>query len=665
MSAYRFERSDGELAIEAWRPLDRALYRWTIGHGGDALLAATAAWTSFAEGQGDAALPLREGRHGMTPMTDAQIAPLRASPLVAAEAGQDLRPFVLDADARFYLQRNFAHEVAAAASIRERRAAVSTEGNADRVGFAVIPAKTGIQLDSGAMVPEARWIPASAGMTTYAASPEGSGRDASDADVDALFHGDCDAAVGPQREAVRRVAGRRLFVLTGGPGTGKTTTVLRMLLMLQRRAAAPLSIRIAAPTGKAAQRLVQALRQGKASLRNHPTAPLPADWQALLDTIPDTEALTLHRLLGYEPWRNAFRRNARDPIAADVVVVDEASMVDLAMLRCLLGAVRADATLILVGDADQLTSVATGSVLFDLVAALEADTRDDLVRLVHSFRAERHLVVVNEAVRAGDAQALDVALAASAGQAVLRNVADESALRERLARWAQELAGVEALRPALPVMAGDAESRDVPSEDSAANEAADRTTRVRRALAALSQRQLLCALRETAFGVVDINARLESLLRRVWGIGAQDEWYPGRAVIVTRNDYSAGLFNGDVGLCLADAEGHLRVWFETADGGDGQPDVRSFAPHTLPAHETAFAITIHKSQGSEYRHAAVLLPPDAEHRILSRQLLYTGVSRAKQSVEIWSTPVALQAALSMDVRRSGGLQGRIAAGGAT
>lgn len=607
MSGHSFERLPGESAVEAWRPLDRALYRWVIGHGGDALLAATAAWASLADGNGDAALPLADGRHGMQPPTQAQLAQLRASPLVATAPEQGMRPFALDGE-RFYLWRNHAHEIAAARHIRERRSAAPATASAEEF----------------------------------------------DADLDALFHGDRGAAIGPQREAVRRVAGRRLFVLTGGPGTGKTTTVLRMLLMLQRRAAAPLSIRIAAPTGKAAQRLVQALRQGKARLREDAAAPLPDDWLPLLDAIPDGEATTVHRLLGYQPWRNAFRRDARDPIAADVVVVDEASMVDLAMLRSLLEAVRAQATLILVGDADQLTSVATGSVLLDLVAALQADPRGDLVRLTHSFRAERQLVAVNEAVRAGDAEALAAALAASDGRASLRRVEDERTLREQIARWAKELAGVEALRPVLP-----AEPIAASSPESDAMRL--RADLVRAALGALAERQILCALRETPFGAVAINASLESVLRRHWNVDAQAEWYPGRAVIVTRNDYAAGLFNGDVGLCLADAAGNLRVWFEAAEDGEGGAGLRGFAPHGLPACETAFAITIHKSQGSEYRHAAVLLPPDPEHRILSRQLLYTGVSRAKQSIEIWTAPAALQAALATEVRRAGGLQERLTA----
>lgn len=612
MSAFSFERAGGEAAVEAWRPLDRALYRWVVAHGGDAVLAATAAWASLAEGNGDTALPLADGRHGMEPLTEAEQAQLRASPLVATDGGQGVRPFVLEGQ-RFYLWRNHAHEVAAAQRIRERR---------------------------------------------EAAVPPSSGTVGSTADLDALFHGDRSDAVGPQRDAVRRAAGKRLFVLTGGPGTGKTTTVLRMLLMLQRGASSPLSIRIAAPTGKAAQRLVQALRKGKATLRDHPDAALPEDWLPWLDTIPDAEALTVHRLLGYEPWRNAFRRNARDPVAADVVVVDEASMIDLAMLRSLLDAVRPDAMLILVGDADQLTSVATGSVLFDLVSALEADPRGDLVRLAHSFRAERHLVAVNEAVRRGDADALAAALAASEGRAVLHPVEDERALREQVARWANDLAAVAALRPVLPSLALGLAGAEPPEDEAALRARADL---VHGALAALADRQILCALRETPFGAVAINALLESFLRRAWNLGAQSEWYPGRAVIVTRNDYAAGLFNGDVGVCLADAAGNLRVWFEGTDTGNGGIGLRSFAPHTLPTHETAFAITIHKSQGSEYRHAAVVLPPDAEHRILSRQLLYTGVSRAKQSVDLWSTPAALQAALAIEIRREGGLETAIRA----
>lgn len=635
MSDYTFKRKAGELGVDSWRPLDRALYRWVLTHGGNETLAATAAWASLVDGRGDAALSLTDAnsRSGMPPLTDADIAAVRQQAMVAADDSAQITPFVLDAGNRFYLWRNFAHARDAAALIRARRA----------------------------------WPPD--GHTAAEVAD-------TEADLDTLFHGIRGEEVSQQRNAVRSVVGRRLFVLTGGPGTGKTTTVLRMLLMLQRQATEPLTIQIAAPTGKAAQRLVQSLREGKRNLRNHPSTPLPRDWYALLDKIPDTDALTLHRLLGFQPWRNAFRRSARDPITADVVVVDEASMVDLAMLHALLAAVRPGAALVLVGDADQLTSVATGSVLMDLVTAMESEAAGDLVRLKHSFRAEQYLVAINEAVRAGDATALDAAISAAGDNAVQRRIEDANQLGAQLAHWAKQLAAIDGLRPILPPLPStdppqtQAESSTPPGDTlhEANDVAATRTGLVRAALAALAQRQLLCALRETAFGTVAINDVLERLLRKAWDVADNAEWYPGRAILITRNDYTAGLFNGDIGLCLADHNGNLRVWFEAAED-DGERTsatsgitMRSFTPNSLPLHEPAFAITIHKSQGSEYQRAAVLLPPDADNRILSRQLLYTGLSRAKTGVELWATDAAIVAAVTTPVARVGGLGQRLAQG---
>jgi len=609
MTEYRFQRDGAEWSREEWRALDRALHRWVRVHGGSERLAATAAWASLADGEGDAALPLSGGdRHALLPLVPAEIDGLRAEALVASDPASSVRPFVLDAANRFYLWRNYQQEREAAALIRARR-----------IGSTPAPEPAILE-----------------------------------ADLDVLFHGDRGAEFKAQRNAVQSVVGRRLFVLTGGPGTGKTTTVLRMLLMLQRRAAAPLSIRIAAPTGKAAQRLVQALRQGKLDLRHHATAPLPGAWLPLLEPIPDHDALTVHRLLGYQPWRNAFRRNAHDPVAADVVVIDEASMIDLAMLRSLLGALKPETTLILVGDADQLTSVATGSVLMDVVAALEADAGGDLVRLDHSFRAQRHLVALNEAVRVGDAAAVSAAIAAAPGETGARAIETGAQLTDRLARWAQDLSAD--LTPILSP-AGNQLAASLPgSETAAATVQLAQEADVRRALAALARRQLLCALREGTFGAANCNALIERALRKTWQVGANSEWYPGRAVIVTRNDYSAGLFNGDVGICLAGGDGRLRVWFE-APGRHGS--VRSFSPSTLPLHDGAFAITIHKSQGSEYERAAVLLPPDSENRILSRQLLYTAVSRARHGVELWAMPAALETALRRPIARQGGLRERL------
>lgn len=608
MSRYRLLRETDADAPENWRALDRALAHWVAVHGGSVLLARVAGWASYADGLGDAALPLAgtdAGRHGMALLSAAQIDELRTQPLVGD--GSRMTPFVLDAEGRFALWRNHAHESAIAARIRARRA--------------------------DAPVPDAVAVAE---------------------DVRALFGGDTSAASERQRAAVAASAGRRLFVLTGGPGTGKTTTVLRMLLMLQRRAGAAPVIQVAAPTGKAAQRLLQSLRAGKKQLLAGNRV-LPDDWLPLLARLPEHEAQTLHRLLGYDPQRNLFTRGRRRPIAADIVVVDEASMVDLAMLRSLLDAVRDDASLILVGDADQLTSVAAGSVLMDLVAALEREGAPELVRLEHSFRAERALMPLNQAVRAGDMDALMHAIAQAGSQASLRNLPDTAALRTAARQWVAELAEA-GLRPVLGQAAADSPRQGSlwPAEPAGPGEA----QLALQALHCLGRRQLLCALREESFGALALNALIEAELKQHWQVPAETLWYPGRAVMITRNDYSARLFNGDIGLCLADAGGRLRVWFETS-GADGEPSARALAPDSLPAHEGAFAITVHKSQGSEYAHAAVVLPPDPQHRILSRQLLYTGVSRAKRVVEIWGSPDVVAAALARPIQRAGGLAAKL------
>ncbi len=595
MSGYNFHRRDLEYASDAWRSLDRALLRWVLTHGGSDLLATTAAWASFADGNGDIALPMCDAsarRGGMPEWSPQHIAALRAEPMVNADDTGAMTPFVLDDDGRFYLWRNRRDESVVVEQVRRRRADCT-----------------------GAVVAET--------------------------DLDALFHGRDDAAIAPQRAAVRQVAGRKLFVLTGGPGTGKTTTVLRMLLMLQRLANAALTIRVAAPTGKAAQRLNNALREGKRSLLHDATIPLPAHWHALLERVPDHEALTLHRLLGYQPWNNRYRRSASDPIAADVVVVDEASMIDLAMLRSLLDALRPEAILLLVGDADQLTSIAAGSVLMDLVTVMESSDASDIVRLHHSFRAEQSLAAINDAVRNGDADAFTRVWRAAGERAERRAVGNARQLAHAVRSWANALA----LLDLRPLTDGDD---------------ARQSATVHAALRTLATRQLLCALREGEFGSLAVNAAIESQLKQAWSVPETAHWYAGRAVIVTRNDYAARLFNGDVGLCLPDANGDPRVWFESSDE-TGHAAVRSFLPSALPPHEGAFAITIHKSQGSEYDRVAVLLPPEADNRILSRQLLYTGLSRARHSVELWSNDRALAAALAQPVRRTGGLAARLRA----
>lgn len=616
---YHFRPLPIDAAVpEAWRALDRAVARWVVIHGGSSLLAVVAGWASLAEGHGDSALPLAgadSARHGMGALDPAARAALDAEPLVCVVgSGQAPRadaPFVIEHE-HFYLRRNFCHEVAVAQQLNARR--------------------TG-QLPAGQV---------------------------SAADLAVLFHGATGAAVQAQRDAVAGVPGRRLFVLTGGPGTGKTTTVLRMLLMLLKDAAergvpAPV-IRLSAPTGKAAQRLSESLRDGAKGLRERAGAPLLAAWQTHLDDALGADASTLHRLLGSRGRSGGFRYHADDRLPADIVVVDEASMVDLALLRALLDALRDDAALILVGDADQLTSVGTGSVLLDLVSALEADYAPELVRLQHSFRADQSLVPVNQAILRGDATAFAAAWQAAGTRAIRHAVATTQDLRRVLGPWCRAL------------------QQSLQASGAYAAVPAARDDLVLAALDGLRARQLLCALRESEFGATAVNAIIERTLSSGLDDYAGALWYPGRAVMITRNDAAAGLFNGDVGICLLDTDGQLRVWFEVtvaraAAASPGAPatahntvrnrSVRAFAPGSLPEHQGAFAVTIHKSQGSEYGHVALLLPPDADNRILSRQLLYTGASRAREVVEVWGTAAALAVAITTPVVRAGGLQQRL------
>ncbi len=600
-AGFDFRPRQPENAPEAWRALDRSVARWVLAHGGDAMLARAAGWASFADGQGDGALMLdaahaaRLGIDEMAALADAVVAAaddpdnLWVTRAATAQA-QPNAPFVLDGGA-FYLRRNFLDEVAVAQALRARRDAVVA----------------GEPLD--------------------------------DAALDLLFQRRATPEEAPQRAAVRAAIGRRLFVLTGGPGSGKTTTVLRLLMaqiavFTARHGHAPV-VRLAAPTGKAAQRLAQSLREGAARLDA-----LPDDWQAALDHALAAETGTLHRLLGYR----THGRHAGQRLPADIVLVDEASMIDLGLLRTLLDALRGEAALVLVGDADQLAPVGIGTALADLVGALEGDAA--LARLRHSFRADRALVAINDAVRRGDADGFSTAFAAAGERATHHRLPGVPALAHRLSHWSARL--------------GDA-LRQAGAFDTHAEADVDA---LRQALAATSGQQLLCALRDGAFGAVQANARIERHLRRHPALAgwAERTWYPGRLVIVTRNDYSAGLYNGDVGICLllADAQGRERLAVVFAAAPDGDPLPRCFDPDSLPAHEPAFALTVHKSQGSEYHRVAVLLPPLDAHPLLARQTLYTALSRAREAVELWAEPAAVAACLQTSLGRAGKLAERLA-----
>ncbi len=621
------------------RAIDQRLAQWVHERTGSALLAAAVRAASRAEGHGHACAPLDDPGADASFDADA-LAILRQHAWVGD--GSTFTPFVLDTHRRFYLWRNWQHEERLAAAIRQR----CTD----------------------------RSLPISTDVLA--------------ADLDALFAGMPAGSTDWQRAAVAAVPGTRLFVLTGGPGTGKTTTVLRMLLMLLRHAQAcglparP-SIALAAPTGKAAQRLAQAIAGGKAELaKAHPVhkgrpsvvrdaldvdvarraGPAVRGYGALLEHIPHADARTLHRLLGYRPQDNGFHHGPDHPLAADIVVVDEASMVDLAMMRQLLDALRPGAVLILLGDPSQLASVDAGSVLADIVAGApnnrfppalaeliapllqETPAVDDdhaalaghVITLTHSWRAGSGLQHGIEALRdTPDPAWLDRLLRErSDGGLCLRECSQAHQLQRCVDDW------ITAHATLLQSMF----RRDIGAAD---------------ALSQCRQLQILCALRDGPFGAQGLNTLFTRRLAARFDLDHRPTWYHGRPVIITRNDYARGLFNGDIGVALHGARG-LRVWFEVSDR-EGNAGLRSYSPRALPAHESAWAITIHRSQGSEYRDVAVVLPPDADNRLLCRELVYTGVSRARERAEVWGTDEALRTALHRPIRRQGGLRERLRA----
>ena len=567
--------------VPAERALDLGLAQWVRERTGSDALARAAQAASAAEGEGHACARLAG-------LDDAGIDTLRRHAWVGA--GDAFRPFVLDQERRFWLWRNWRHEQRLADALLARCAA-----RAQPLADAVLAV-----------------------------------------DIATLFDGSDAEHTADQRAAVGAVAGSRLFVLTGGPGTGKTTTVVRMLLMLLRHARAcglperPL-VALAAPTGKAAQRLAQAISRGKDDL-----APRLAGtaFDGQLDAIPHEQAQTLHRLLGYQPARNRFAYGVEHRVPADIVVVDEASMVDLATMRQLVEALPTSSLLILLGDPDQLASVDAGSVLADVVAGAASPAsplHGHVATLRRVWRAGGDLQRAIQAVRDGDAGGIERARDAAEG-ASLRACADAAALHACVDAWLDRHAAAHARL---------------------FSDAIDPAS----AFAVLRGSQVLCALREGRFGAAGVNARIGERLGLRHGFDAAQAWYHGRPVIVTRNDYAHGLFNGDVGIALA-GEGGVRVWFETA-ARDGEA-LRSFSPRVLPACETAWAITIHRSQGSEYDDVAVVLPPDPQHRLLNRELVYTAISRARRRAELWATAAALQAAVARRVERHGGLRARLA-----
>ena len=461
-----------------------------------------------------------------------------------------------------------------------------------------------------------------------------------------------DAGPDLQRLAAATAVLRRFAVVAGGPGTGKTTTVAKVLALLIEQAAAagvrPPRVALAAPTGKAAARLEEAIRDG---------APQLATGEEVRRELAQATASTLHRLLRGQPGsQSRFRHHADNPLPHDVVVVDETSMVSLALMAKLLDALRPDARLVLLGDPQQLASVEAGAVLGDVAGPATEGLRlsepirrllgdvtgqpvpasagpggplaDSVIvlRRVHRFGGDSGIAALAAAIERGDAAgALDVLASGAPDVRWIPRAPhpDEPTLRP--------------LRDAV-VATGQAAARAAREGDGAA------------ALAAVDRLRLLCAHRRGPYGVATWVPAVERWLAGPAGSARVGSWYVGRPVLVTANDYQLGVFNGDVGVTIVGDDGELVVALR---GDEGQ--IRTVSPTQLYAVETVHAMTVHKSQGSQFREVAVLLP-EPTSRLLTRELLYTAVTRAQERLTVVGDPDAVTTAVTHRIERASGLR---------
>ncbi|MCF6442751.1 exodeoxyribonuclease V subunit alpha [Pseudoalteromonas luteoviolacea] len=456
-----------------------------------------------------------------------------------------------------------------------------------------------------------------------------------------------------QKVACAIAAASAFCVITGGPGTGKTTTVTKLLAILQSLyVKAPLNIKLVAPTGKAAARLSESIIGAKGRLALAPE---------LADLIPE-DAQTIHRLLGVIPHSNKYKHHDKNPLHVDLLIVDEASMVDLSLMSKLVAALPEGARLYLLGDKDQLASVDTGCILNDLCADLKlgqhpkySSQRAQLLNDVcfggvkklsgaasqfqlqdmmaflqqsHRFKSDSGIGQLASAVNNNDPNHLDWVIHQGFSELSLYGLSNESYVNmiERAAN-----AYSEYLRA---IQAGES---------------------ARKIHKLFSDYQLLAAVREGPYGVNELNKRIEHKLAQQNLIRPYTRYYVGMPLMITQNDYQLKLFNGDIGIVLPDENGQLFATFI-----DEQGHLRSINPARLPSYELVYVMTIHKSQGSEFAHTAMILPPIQRARQgVNRQLVYTGITRAKNHLELICQPQVLRLAMEKTVGRSSGLRERL------
>jgi exodeoxyribonuclease V alpha subunit len=421
--------------------------------------------------------------------------------------------------------------------------------------------------------------------------------------LDAFFDKFTDGKENWQRTAAKYAVNQNVTIITGGPGTGKTTTVVKILALLQQiHEQKPLQIALAAPTGKAAMRLQDSITKSKNALQCE---------QKIKDKLPEM-VTTIHRLLGAKPPSPYFRYNEKNLLPYDLIVIDEASMIDLAMMSKLVGAIKPSARLILLGDKEQLASVESGTVLADLTQALENNT----VKLKKTYRFKEEIKAFAEAInRKNSLLAWEIS---TQKNGVIEHLGDDflTYLVEKQHNYFQKIHSNAAFEEIY---------------------------------AAFNQFQILCAHREGTNSVSDLNYRLEKALQQQKKINLSNNWYVGRPVMISQNNTTLQLYNGDIGICLRDKNGDTKVFFPRPDGS-----FQGFSPARLPPCETVFAMTIHKSQGSEFEEICVCLP-DYPQIILTKELLYTAITRAKESIKLITKEKIFHFTVQASVMRVTGL----------